>query len=536
MDRRRTIRVLIVSGLLMAWCATVVVLVNGVDVHATATQLNPYKRIELMAHVLGIITKNYVDEVDPAKLLDGAIDGMLGQLDPHSTYVPAEELQRVTDQLTGNYEGVGIYYDIRDGILTVISPLEGSPSDQLGIRAGDEILKIDGESAIGIKSEEVQMKLRGPRGTTVAVSIRRAGQPELLDFVIVRDRVLIQSVPYSFMIRPGVGYVRIVQFSSTTADELERALRELKAQGMKRLLLDLRGNGGGLLDHAVRVAGMFIQRGKRIVYTRGQIPDANVDYVSSREPLYPDIPLIVMISHGSASASEIVSGAIQDWDRGLVVGQTSFGKGLVQQRFPPTGTLENGAAVLLTIARWYTPSGRLIQRPYGSDRASYVEDAFDDVDPNADSDSTAQKPIFHTAAGRKVYGGGGITPDSTLIPTQLTPLELRLLKENSFFDFATRYAGEHGDLPKDFERFLATFEVGDDDLARFEAFVRESGVEIDDVARKESASHVRLRIKQEIAGILWGWREKALIALGRDSEVDQAIALFDKAERLARTP
>lgn len=269
-----------------------------------------YTQLGVFSQVLSYITENYVDEVEGEQLIDGAIVGMLEKLDPHSTYLDPERFARMQERNRGTYYGIGISFDIVNGDLTVISPIEGSPSWELGLRAGDIIVKIDEESAKGISREDVFDKLRGPRGSTVHVSIQREGVDGLLEFDIVRDEIPIFSVPYSFMIKDQVGYIRMTRFSATTSDELAESIEKLQAQGMKQLVLDLRGNSGGYLNEAIEVADMFLPAGRKIVYTRGRLPDSSEDYFTSGRGRFIDPPLVVMVDHGSASASEIVSGAM----------------------------------------------------------------------------------------------------------------------------------------------------------------------------------------------------------------------------------
>ncbi|MCL5020299.1 MAG: S41 family peptidase, partial [Bacteroidetes bacterium] len=319
---------------------------------------NIYEQVEKFKDVLSLADKYYVDNVDTQKLTDAAISGMLSQLDPHSVYIPAKDVRQISEDFRGSFDGVGIEYDVVNDTLLVVSPIAGGPSELVGIQAGDKIITIDGKSAIGITRDEVQKKLRGPKGTKVTVTVVRAGVDKPMDFTIIRNKIPIYSVTAAFMFNKDVGYVYINRFAETTGSELANALAKLKSEGMKELVLDLRDNPGGLLDQAVSVASDFLPQGKTIVYTKGRIPEAN-EYFTSSGGAYTKLPLILLVNGGSASASEIVSGAMQDLDRGLIVGETTFGKGLVQRQF----SLDDGSAVRITIARYYTPSGRLIQRP-----------------------------------------------------------------------------------------------------------------------------------------------------------------------------
>src|SRR5439155_6738831 len=365
-------------------------------------------QLNLFSQVLYLVQNNYVDVPDNEKLIKGAIDGMLKTLDPHTVYVPEQRAQRMDEEFQGEYSGIGIQFEIRDGAIVVISPLEGTPAYRLGIGPGDRITEVDDKPLPkNITNDDVFKLLRGPTGSMVKVTIERQDVADPLKFSIERAKIPIESIPYAYMMRPGVGYVRIIRFSQTTGEELEKSLTALRSQGMKSLMLDLRSNSGGLLSQAVETLDQLVPSNKLLVYTRGRIPSSNADYKSSERKKFLEGPLVVLIDHGSASASEIVSGAIQDLDRGLVVGTNSFGKGLVQNQLK----LSNGSKLLLTIAHYYTPSGRLIQRDYTkySDRAEYQEEAYK-VDVPSDS-VLATLPKFKTSGGRTVYGGGGIYPD-----------------------------------------------------------------------------------------------------------------------------
>jgi len=492
-----------------------------------AARDNLMQRLATFSSVLQMVRDYYVEEVDTAKLVDAAIRGLLLELDPHSSYLDKERFATITEQHQGEYYGIGIHFDILDGWLTVISPIEGSPSYELGLRPGDRIVKINGESARNITNQEVFDKLRGPKGTKVHISVQREGEEDLLEFEIVRDKIPIFSVPYHFMVRPGIGYIRLTRFSKDTSKELEEALRDLEGQGMEKLILDLRDNSGGYLTQAVEVADKFIEGGKIIVYTKGRIPSASEEYYSSDEATHGRFPLIVMISHGSASASEIVAGAIQDWDRGLVVGETSFGKGLVQRQFK----LRDGSGLLLTVARYYTPSGRLIQRPYGSDRRDYYAEGYRGT---AEQDTT--RPVFHTASGRTVYGGGGITPDEKLEYKRLSQFGQRLARERIPFEFAGEFITANGvtaDSFGSFEEYLASFEVTDAMIESCKQFMQERDFEFTDEELEADGDYLRLAVKAEIAGHLWSTSERYRVFIAADDAVNEAIDFFPEAEMLA---
>jgi len=484
-------------------------------------------RLQTFSSVLSMVRDYYVEEVDSEGLVDAAIRGLLLELDPHSAYLDEERFADITERHQGEYHGIGIHFDILDGWLTVISPIEGGPSYELGLRPGDRIVAIDGVSARNITTTEVYEKLRGPKGTKVNVSVRREGFEEDMEFEIIRDKIPIYSVPYSFMVAPGVGYVRLIRFSASTSEELEDALTELEAQGMEKLILDLRDNSGGYLTQAVEVTDKFISGKKLVVYTKGRIANSSQEYYSTEEATHPRIPLIVMISHGSASASEIVSGAVQDWDRGLVAGETSFGKGLVQRPFK----MRDGSGLLLTVARYYTPSGRLIQREYDSDRRDYYTEGYTGT---ADDDTT--RPVFYTSMGRTVYGGGGITPDAELEYTRLEPSEQNLARARIPFEFATMFASREG-LTKErwssFDAFMEEFQVTQEILDDCAAFMREKEFEFTEEDLETGEDYLKMAVKAEIAGHLWSTVERYRVFISGDDAVRQVVGLFPEAELLA---
>ncbi|MBD3337116.1 MAG: S41 family peptidase [Candidatus Eisenbacteria bacterium] len=526
--RRHRVRFSLIVGAV----ALALGLAAGVQQSVRAYSESIYTKLSVFNQVLNIVSSNYVEEVAVDSLLDGAIEGMLDQLDPHTTYVDPERYDRMQERNRGTYSGVGIEFEIIDGWLTVISPLEGGPSYELGIRPGDVIAEISGESAHGIKTEEVFEKLRGPRGSSVEVSVRRAGEPELLHFTIVRDHIPIKSVPYAFMIRPGVGYIRMARFSATTSDELEEAMDRLENEGMEALVLDLRGNSGGFLNEAIEVTDKFIEGGRKVVYTVGRIDGSSEEYFATGRATHNRFPMVVMVDRGSASASEIVSGAVQDWDRGLVVGEPTFGKGLVQRQFP----LKNGGALLVTVARYYTPSGRLIQRDY-SDRDRYLHAVFTGEEEEAPVDTTAleDRPVFYTAGGRRVYGGGGITPDVVVhVEWSQSDLQRALGRDRSYFDFANAYIGRHGlEWPAGFDDFRRNFEVEDEMLEEFLAFLaeREHAVTLDSL-RSEFVD-VSRGLRAEMARNLWGKNERVQILMDADPVVPQALELLPQARMMA---
>ncbi|TAK57176.1 MAG: S41 family peptidase, partial [Bacteroidetes bacterium] len=337
-----------------------VALLLGMQLNSLISGDNLFEQLNKFKEVVSLTEKFYVEDVDTPKLIEAAINGALGELDPHSIYIPPKQLERVNEDFQGAFDGIGIEFDIINDTLLVVTPIAGGPSEALGIMAGDKIVKINDTSSVGITRENVPKKLRGPKGTHVKVTIVRADEKDPIEFDITRDKIPLYSVDVSFKVNGEVGYIRVNRFSVTTHDEFVRAVEKLKAQGMRKLLLDLRDNPGGYLDQAFKMADELLPGGKKIVYTKARVPQFSEEYSSTGRGSVSGIPLVILVNRGSASASEIVSGAVQDWDRGLVVGETTFGKGLVQRQYE----LPDKSAFRLTIAKYYTPSGRLIQRPY----------------------------------------------------------------------------------------------------------------------------------------------------------------------------
>ena len=400
----------------------------GMKVNTAASGDDVFDNVKKFNEALTLIQKNYVEDVNTDKLTEAAIRGMLAQLDPHSTYITAAQLKTINEDFQGSFEGIGVEFDIINDTITIVSPISGGPSEALGILAGDKIVKIDGVSSIKMTRDDVPKKLRGAKGTKVTVTIVRGGSGNLLDFVIVRDKIPLYSVDASFMINDDVGYARVTRFAATTYDELSKALGTLRQQGMKKLVLDLRGNPGGYLDQAFKISSMFLEKGKKVVFTKSRIDAYNDEYVSEGGD-YTKISLIVLVNNGSASASEIVSGALQDWDRGLIVGENTFGKGLVQRQYD----LSDGSALRVTTSRYFTPSGRLIQKPYeGGEYKSMLrtpnEEGYNLLHQNDIKDTT--RPEFKTMGGRTVYGGGGITPDFIVNLDTLTDYSIQLRRLN----------------------------------------------------------------------------------------------------------
>jgi len=526
MKRRNPIitAILIIGFVVIAGMGFAKLGAQGSDVYPAN---NTRAQLERFVEVFNDITRFYVERPDKEKLITGAIKGMLSELDPHSVYIPKKSLKQITEQFEGHYEGIGIEFIVQNKILTVVSPIVGGPAEAVGLLPGDQIIKINGESAYGITESEVQKKLKGPKGTKVTVTIRRPGQGETFDVTITRDRIPIYSVTASFMLDDGkTGYIYLGRFARTTSEEMEKAMRDLEAKGMKRLILDLRLNSGGYLDQAVEVADKFIPGGYKIVYTRGRIRSSDQDYYSTTKATHPFFPLIVMIDRGSASASEIVAGAIQDLDRGLVVGETSFGKGLVQNQL----LLRDGSALRITVARYYTPSGRLIQRPYDGSLMDYYTEAYDESrDEKVDSTK-----VFKTLAGRTVYGGGGIKPDTTLKSPRITRFTNRLIAKRLFFEFGSQYVSKHKKWPGNFDSFRENFRIDDAMLADFRSIIKKHDVEFSQEAFDKDLKYIKMLLKAEVARHFWDSKHYYMIRILGDEEVEAALELMPEAERIGR--
>ncbi len=492
--------------------------------------------------VLRLVEEEYVTEVDPKDLVHASIRGMLRTLDPHSNFLPKQEYNQLQERQHGSYHGLGISVQMREGNLTVISPFEGTPAYRLGIRSGDIISKIEGELTHGVELDSAVKKLRGPKGSEVTISITRAGYDQPLDFTIVRDKIDLRSVPYAFMLDDDTGYLRISDFTETTEDELHENLVKLQKEGATEFVLDLRDNPGGLLDQAVAVSNKFLEKGLRIVYTRGRTDGSDYDYHAERASSHSKMPLVVLVSRGSASASEIVSGAIQDHDRGLIIGETTFGKGLVQSIY----RISEGNGLALTTAEYFTPSGRNIQRDYSG--------SFDDYYYSARSD-TPESPrgeVKYTDAGRKVYSGGGINPDLQVTYPRLPKPILALNSRNAFFKYSTHFAAEDDrrlldgagiqpkevrtTRPKDVRLIDQRFRVDDGILEDFIAFLDEEDVSYSKDELLEHRDRLAIRIEVAIFNAIWGAEAAQRVAVRYDPQVQAAVNAMTQAADLLLDP
>jgi carboxyl-terminal processing protease len=522
---------LIALGLIAGLLLTRDSVFSGDDIYE---QLNKFK------DVISITSKYYVEDVDTQKLTESAINGILTDLDPHSVYIPATQLQRVNEEFQGSFEGIGIEYQVLNDTLMVVAPIVGGPSEALGIQSGDKILRINDTSAIGITQLGVQQKLRGPKGTKVRVSILRAGIKDLLSFEITRDKIPLYTIDASFMVNDNIGYVNVTRFAAKTHEEFVTAVSKLKSAGARKLILDLRGNAGGYLEQAFKMADELFPKGKKIVYTKGRRPEFDDEYVSSGNGKFEDMALIIMVGNGSASASEIVSGAVQDWDRGLIVGETTFGKGLVQRQFD----LKDGSAFRLTTARYYTPSGRLIQRPYGADKAKYQREPYErtevegeNVEHEAEKDSS--RPVFKTAGGRVVYGGGGITPDYIVKAERISEYTIQLRSKLVFLSYADRYLENNGAevrsrYGKDVSRYVSDFDITPSMLDELVKMASTKQIEFKKDQYEKDLKYIKAFTKAFIARSVWGNEGWSRVMLSVDTQFVKAISLFPEAEKISK--
>lgn len=427
-----------------------------------------YNEVSRLNKVLSEVNRKYVEDVDPTELTDAALNGIRNILDPHTTVFSPKDYESLKVSMEGKFGGVGITISLRDNILTVISPLSGTPAFRLGIRAGDRIRKIDGKDTKGLSLDEAVNKLRGKIGTDVTVSIEREGVPDLMDFTITRAEIIVHAVPYYGMVSKDIGYIKLATFSDKTTSDVENALKSLQKQGMKKIILDMRYNPGGLLNQAIEISELFLKQGNVIVSTRGRTQKTE-SHARKNGIVKQDVPMVVLLNQGSASAAEIVSGALQDWDRALIIGKTSFGKGSVQTIFP----LDNqGNALKLTTAFYYLPFGRCINKPENGIKGLKLmeeEYAAEEGDEKADTTKkdTAKVDTFYTNNGRMMFGGGGITPD---VEVELSPMPWVVQVQERmamYFKFAVKI---RPDLEKNNVKIDANWEVPDSLFTQFRDF------------------------------------------------------------------
>jgi len=467
-------------------------------------QQNPGIRLknDKLTTILNIIESNYVDTVNRAELIEAAIPSILKKLDPHSIYIPAKDLSRANEPLQGNFEGIGISFNMLTDTILVINTIPGGPSEKTGLIAGDKILYVNDSlvAGKGISDEKVMGMLKGPRGTIVSLKILRKGHNELLSFSITRDKIPMYSVEVAYMINKDIGFIRITNFAITTFDEFIKALEELKSKGMTKLIIDLRSNSGGIMDAAIQIANQFLKEGDLIVYTKGRTQPRNEARATGKGE-FETGDLVILIDELSASASEILAGAIQDNDRGTIIGRRSFGKGLVQEPVQFT----DGSGIRLTVARYYTPTGRSIQKPYKDGFEDYYDDLNKRYDrhefENSDSIRFPDSLKFTTPGGRTVYGGGGIMPDN-FVPVDTTGITQYFIKVSPFiYPFALKYTEMHRETLMKFteagemENFLDKQGL----MKQFSDFAAQNKVKADPQGLKISGTIIHTQLKAYIA-------------------------------------
>ena len=495
------------------------------------------------------ISRLYVDTVDEDKLVEEAIVRMLEQLDPHSTYNNAEEVKKMNEPLQGNFDGIGIQFQMIEDTLLVIQPVSGGPSEKVGILAGDRIVAVNDSAIAGVKmsTEEVMRRLRGPKGSHVKLSVVRREVHDPLTFDVKRDQIPIFSLDASYLLKPTVGYIRINRFGATTAQEFDEALQKLKKQGMKDLVLDLQGNGGGYLNAAIELANHFLAQSELIVYTEGRAARRS-DFLARGDGKFRNGRLVVLVDEFSASASEIVTGAVQDWDRGVVVGRRSFGKGLVQRPID----LPDGSMIRLTVARYYTPAGRCIQKPYdatanlddalhaqGEAQAKYNRELLDRYNHgeliHADSIRFADSLKVQTRRlQRTVYGGGGIMPD-IFVPidtAQYTDYHRNIVAKGVVIKATTRYIEQHRKELKDrypsFEKFMAKFEIDDSFMTEIRELSDREKIAFDEAQYQHSLPLIKTQLKALVARDLWDMNEYYRVMNTTNHSVLQALRVLDE--------
>ena len=487
------------------------------------------------ARLLRLVDGYYVDSANVEQLTEDAIVHLLSELDPHSTYISKEEVAKMNEGLKGNFEGIGISFNIYKDTLLVTTTISGGPSEKVGLRAGDRIVEVDGKNVagIGLKNSDVFDLLRGKKGTEVNLKIVRKTSPAPLVFKVIRDKIPIFSLDASYMLDESTGYIKLNKFSATTNDEFEEAIKELKTQNLQNLVLDLRGNGGGYLNAAVAISDQFLNDDHLIVYTNGR-NDPKRDYDATNNGYFEKGNLVILTDEGTASASEIVSGAVQDWDRGLIIGRRSFGKGLVQKPF----FLTDGSMVRLTTAHYYTPSGRCIQKPYDDGVGEYKKDYFNRMSNgemfSADSihfdDDLKHKTLVN---GRNVYGGGGIMPD-IFVPldtshhySYLNKLRRKNVTYNFVLDFVDQNRESIHQKYSDFEAFNENFKITDDVVSEVVERGVKEGVEKDEESLEFVKESLRKELKAYIARDLFSRNDMFKVLNGDDDVISKALEVLD---------
>ncbi len=512
----------------------VILLISNVLCFAQ-NKVKPSETSQKLATTMYLIENFYVDSTDMPKLTEEAIVAMLKTLDPHSAYIAAKDVQKANEELVGNFEGIGVTFQLLRDTILVVSAVPGGPSEKVGIMAGDRIVTIDGEDAFGkkVNNEYVTSHLRGKKGTRVKLGIKRGNDPEIIEFDVVRDKIPLNSINTYFMVDKKIGYIKLDKFAQHSDDEFVEALKNLKKQGMKSLIFDLRGNSGGYLQTAFALGNEFLGEDKTVVFTEG-LKSPKMVYETDRKGDFCDGRLVVLIDEGSASASEIVSGAVQDWDRGVLIGRRSFGKGLVQRPF----NLPDGAQIRLTTARYYTPTGRCIQRSYEEGSEEYFKEMTKRLDHgeyyHADSIKFADSLKYYTLTNKRtVYGGGGIMPDifMPLDTSYSTKLFTNLVRKNVFNGYCIDYVlANREQLNKDypdFEKYNKKFVVTDAMMDDFRKMAENKEVEWNEEQYKRSEEWIKLRLKGIIAQDLWNIDKFYQVVMKEDKMIKKAVEVIN---------
>ena len=530
----------------------------GMELNSAISSDDTYESLRKLESAFNVINQRYVDDVDTASLAEQAIAGMLEEMDPHSIYIDAERMRDVNEDFNAAFEGIGISYEFVPGedgadTLAVLNPLPGGPSEKAGLWSGDRIVAVDDSSAIGYTQSDVERSLKGPRGTRVDVTVIRPGYEKPLNFTIIRDKIPLHTVDASYMIDDKTGYIKLQRFARTTYREFMTASRELMQAGMKRMVLDLRNNAGGFMDMAVRISDEFIDGKKLIVSARSRHTDYNAENRAQVKGLLEDMPVIVLVNEQSASASEIVAGALQDHDRALIVGRRTFGKGLVQKQFP----FEDGSVLRMTISRYYTPSGRFIQTPYeNGSREDYYKSKVEQrrseavLSLNEIIDQVPDSLKYSTDGGRTVIGGGGILPDYIMRRDTVSQFIQTVLGNSHDIEFIRRWIEQnsesfHQTWDARVDDYVEQFHIDDATYASFEAYLNENDVIISDAAPADtSVTHftraeadqdrawMKNLLKARIATRMFGQSAWYPIRHEYDDTLSEAMKLWGSAEEL----
>jgi carboxyl-terminal processing protease len=490
---------------------------------------NMYVHARVLQEVVDRVRESYVEELDPADLYDSAIDGVIDELgDPHSTFLPASAYEDLRIRTEGEYGGVGLEVVERDGFVTVVSPIPGSPSIRLGVRAGDRFHMIDGILADSMSTEQAVELLRGRPGSKVDVEMLRPGVEEPIPFTLERAIIHLKAVPFASTLEPGVGYVPLQTVRETASSEVRAAIDSLQAEGVERLIFDLRGNPGGLLDEGIAVTDLFLEDGLAIVETRGRAPGQDDTYSASTPDAYRGMPMVVLVDGSSASAAEIIAGALQDHDRAVVVGETTFGKGSVQSLFPLSG----GNVLKLTTARWYTPVGRSIHADREARAADTTLHKLSISGQLIEPTDIEDRPVYESKGGRTLYGGGGIVPDVFVAPAALTPAETQAVRGlfarggrffEAMFAFAVGYVRDH-------PRLRTGFELSDAELGAFRRSLPEFDVSIGERDFEQASRFVRYQLEREIALQAWGDQGQFEQSVPDDLQLQRALEILRGVE------